>query len=279
MASWTLAQPQRLGFDEEVRRLDVSLVAGRLNVVGTDGPARLELGKAGEIPLTVKLDNGVLSVVQPMPHTWPGFLQPLWWMLNGRKRYDLDVSLAVPAESLVSLKVSAGTVVASGLHADLTADCVSGRITLLGNGGRTRAKIVSGPIQALGCAGDVTLETVSGEIVLADSTPARVRSKTISGSIIADLDNPPRDSDIFLETISGAITIRVREDSDLTVHLSAAHGRVVCAFPDLQVDGRWGSSASGTIGAGTGRLNATALGGSISLLRRPVGADDVGGQS
>jgi hypothetical protein len=274
MASWTLTRPQRLGLDEEVHRLDVSLVAGRLNVVGTDGPARLELGKIGEIPLNVRLDGGVLSVSQPVPRTWPGILQPVWWMLNGHKRFEADVSLAVPYETLAFLKVTAGTIVASGIHADLAVECVSGRITLLGDRGRIRAKVVSGPIEALGCAGDVTLESVSGEITLADSAPVRVHAKTISGSLTADLDNPPRDSDIFLETVSGEITIRVREDSDLTVHLSAVHGRVICAFPDLQVDGKWGgSAASGTIGAGTGRLNAAAIGGSISLLCRPVDDD------
>ncbi|MEN3309956.1 MAG: hypothetical protein V7603_6158 [Micromonosporaceae bacterium] len=273
MASWTLTQPQQLAFDEEVRRLDVSLVAGRLSVVGTDGPARVEVSRTGEVPLTVTVEGDLLRVSHPFPSTWPGLLQPLWWWLNGGRKLHTDVSIAVPFTTPSVLRVSSGSVVASGVHADLSVDCVSGRVTLLGNDGRIRAKIVSGPIEALGCAGDVTLETVSGEITLADSATERLHAKTISGALVADLDNPPRDSDIFLETISGEITIRVREDSDLTVHLSATHGRVTSAFPALQVQGKWGTAARGMLGAGTGRLNATAIGGNISLLCRPVDDD------
>jgi hypothetical protein len=256
-----------------VCRLDVSLIAGRLNVVGTDGPARMEISRTGEIPLHVALEGEVLRISHPFPKTWPGMLQPLWWWLNGGRKMATDISIAVPFETVSVLKVSSGSVVASSVHADLSVDCVSGRVTLLGNSGRIKAKVVSGPIEALGCAGDVTLETVSGEITLADSATDRVHGKTISGAITADLDNPPRDSDIFLETASGEITIRVREDSDLAVHLSAVHGRVTSAFPALHVEGKWGSTVRGALGAGTGKLNATAIGGNISLLCRPVDDD------
>ena len=51
MASWTVTEPRRLAIDDEVTRLDVSLIAGRLNVVGTDGPARLEVSTIlGPVP-------------------------------------------------------------------------------------------------------------------------------------------------------------------------------------------------------------------------------------
>ena len=136
--------------------------------------------------------------------------------------------------------------------------------------------MVSGPIEVLGCAGSVELDTVSGEIVLADTTSGDVHAKTVSGSVTADLDNPPDRCDIKLETISGEITIRVREDSDLSVMLSAAHGRTTSEFPGLTGKGTWGSSSSAVIGtsaAGTGRLVATAVGGNIALLRRPIDAD------
>ena len=47
-------------------------------------------------------------------------------------------------------------------------------------------------------------------------------------------------------------------------------------FPGLTGNGTWGSSTTGVIGtsvAGTGRLVATAVGGNIALLRRPIDAD------
>jgi Putative adhesin len=272
MTNWIVQEPRTLAFDEDVRELDVRLSAGRVNVVGTDGPARVEIGRVSETPLHVDLTDGVLSVSHEDVRTWPGPLAPLWWWLNGRHRFTADVSIAVPYRTPCVLWLASGSLVASQLAADVKADVISGRLSVLGVDGSLRAKVISGPIEALGCAGEVDVETVSGEIVLADSAASRVRAKTVSGSLIADLDNPPFDSQIKLETVSGEITIRVREDSDLRVSLSAAHGRVTSNFPGMSVEGKWGSSVSGTLGSGNGRLVAGAVGGNISLLRRPVDA-------
>jgi hypothetical protein len=281
MAAWTITEPQRvdMGFDlgadgaTDIRQLQVRLNAGRLTVVGADGPPRVEINKMGAAPIKIAVEDGVMSVIHEDTRTWPGILIPLWWFAFGR-HYECDVSVAVPYETLTRLWLGSGSVTASGLRADVTADCMSGRVTLFGIAGALRSKVVSGPIEVLGCAGPVKLETVSGEIVLADTTSGDVHAKTVSGSVTADLDNPPVRCDIKLETISGEITIRVREDSDLSVTLNAAHGRVTSEFPGLAGKATWGSSASGVIGAaGTGRLVATAVGGNIALLRRPIDAD------
>jgi hypothetical protein len=275
MASWTVTTPEKieLGAAADVQRLDVRLTAGRLSIVGTDGPPRVEISKVAETPIQVNVADGQLTVEHEKVHTWPGALAPIWWWLNGGRRSAADVSIAVPYETMCRLYVASGSMVASSLHSDVTADVVSGRMTLFGLDGHVRAKVVSGPIESLGCAGEIELETVSGEIVLADTAAERVHAKTVSGSLTADLDNPPFNSQIRLETVSGEITIRVREDSDLKVALGAAHGRVTSDFPGMSVEGRWGSNVSGTLGAGSGRLVANAVGGNISLLRRPVDAD------
>lgn len=275
MSTWTITEPQRLDLNGDVHRLDVSLIIGRLNVVGTDGPPRMEVSAVGAAGLNVALVDGLLRVWHQRPGGWRNFFPPYWW-LRGRRRYLADVSIAVPYTTPSSLRTISGPVVASAIHADLEVTCVSGRTTLLGIDGRTRAKVTSGKIEALGCAGDVYLETVSGEITLADSASERVVAKTISGSVTADLDNPPYDSHISLDTVSGSITIRVREDSDLTVNLSATSGRVTSAFPELVGRGKRNNSAYGMLGGGTGKLFANAVSGSISLLRRPV-ADDFDG--
>lgn len=274
MTTWTVSEPRHIELgDEPITRLDVRLTSGRLSVVATDGPPRIEISRTSEVPVQVEASGGVLRVAHDTVRTWPGPLGPLWWWINGGRKFATDISIAVPAGTLAKLWVASGSVVASGLHADVDADCVNGRITVFGIVGSLRAKVISGPIEALGCAGRVELETVSGEITLADTTAERVRAKTISGAVVADLDNPPRDCDIQLDTVSGEITIRIREDSDLSVALAAAHGRVTSEFPGLSGRGMWGSSAAGVLGAGRGRLAANAVGGSIALLRRPVDAD------
>jgi hypothetical protein len=279
MAVWSISEPRRLDFDnfgDKITRLNVRLNAARLVVVGTDGPPQVEFGKMAPTPIRVSLDGGVLSIEHEQTRMWPGILEPLWWMINGKSRFHSDVSIAVPFETLADLWVAAGSVTASGLHADLKAECVSGRITMFGIVGALRGKVVSGPIEVLGCAGPVRLETVSGEITLADTASNEVRAKTVSGALTADLDNPPESCDIKLETINGEITVRVREDSNLLVTLNVAHGKVSSEFPDIASVGSWGSSASGRIGAAgrnAGHLSVNAVGGNIALLRRPSDAE------
>jgi hypothetical protein len=272
MPSWTITEPQRLDLDEPVTRLDVVMFGGRLNVVGADGPPRVEIGTARPDPLRITLAGGVLTIRHDRPKTWPGPLAPLWWWLVGQRRVAAQVSVVVPYDTPAVLHVTSGSVVVSSMRGGLTVECTSGRVALLGIPGRIRASVTSGPIEALGCAGELRLETVSGEITLADSAAYRLHAKTISGALTADLDNPPHDSQLALETVSGEITVRVREDSDLDVQLSATSGRVTSDFPDLSGSARWGGSSAmrGRLGAGTGRLSATAISGHIALLRRPV---------
>ncbi|SBT46949.1 DUF4097 family beta strand repeat-containing protein [Micromonospora auratinigra] len=271
MASWTVDSPQRITLDEPVTRLDVRLITGRLNVVGTDGPARVDVTRVSSRPVIVEVRDGRLSVRHPRPPRWPGLL---WWLGQLGRRFRAEVSVAVPADVLADLQLVDGALVASGLRRDTTVDVTSGQVTLMGLRGRTVAKLVSGPVEALGVGGDLTLDTVSGELILADSAPERVRATTVSGAITCDLDNP-RGSDIRLTTISGGITVRVREDSDLTVHLNTTSGRITSGFPQVTTKSGFGpmKDSHGVLGGGAGKLSVSATSGSIALLARPV-ADD-----
>jgi hypothetical protein len=270
MATWIIDTPQRLSVPGEVAQLDVWLANGKLRVVGTDGPPRIEVKKVGRRGLTVTHDEGVLSVRHEIRKGWRHWAGPFWWFLVGRRNFTADVSIAIPSTATGSLTVISGSAVASGLRRGATVDVTSGSITLMGLGGTVRAKTVSGSIEALGIGGDLGLETVSGEISLADSSADRVFARTISGSVTCDLDNPFA-RDVRLNTTSGAITVRVPEDADLTVNISATSGRVTSAFPQIHANSRPGlHAASGRIGSGSGTLHAYAVSGSVSLLARPV---------
>lgn len=276
MASWTVADPQRLAIEEPVTRLDLHVFSGRLNVVGTEGPARVEITQVGREPLIVECRAGTLSVRQET--NWRGFLR---WFAPFNRRYRVDVSVAVPPATSTDVRLIDGSVVASGLTGDADVNVTSGRVTLLGLTGRVHAKLVSGPVEAVGIGGDLSVETVSGELSIAESSAARVRASAISGSITCDLDNPPDGGDIRLDTTSGNITVRVREDSDLSVQLHTTSGRVTCAFPELAV--RSGpfqvKDVRGVLGRGGGTLSANSTSGSVALLAREVPDEQVFGES
>ncbi|WP_460914979.1 hypothetical protein [Plantactinospora veratri] len=62
MPSWTVDGPRRLTLTEPVDQLVVRLNSGRVNVVGTDGPARIEVTRTDRRPLVVEHHDGRLSV-------------------------------------------------------------------------------------------------------------------------------------------------------------------------------------------------------------------------
>ncbi len=273
MATWSIDSPQRLAIDGPVGRLEVSLAAGRVNVVGTDGPARVEITRVGRRPVLVEHTGDRLVVRNKRLPGWPGLI---WWITRWGRSIHVDVSVAVPAHARVDLRVTAGDTVVSGLREDTRVNVTAGHITLLGLAGRTRAEVVSGGVEAVGVAGALTLEAISGDLTLAESSAGQVDARTVSGSVTCDLDNL-RHSDIHLGAVSGNVTVRVREDSDLAVRLHTVSGRITSAFPEMHQDGRPGSrDARGVLGAGAGRLEASTTSGSIALLARPTPGGDEG---
>jgi len=270
MATWLVDSPQQLTLDGDVGRLDVWLAHGRLRVIGTDGPGRVEVKKVGRKGITITLEDGVLSVRHPIKQGWRHWAGPFWWFLSGRGSFTADVIVAVPPTATASLTLISGDVVASGLRQGATVDVTSGSIAVMGLGGSVHTKTVSGSIEAMGVAGDLLMETVSGEISLAESSAERVHCRTISGAVTCDLDNPYA-HDVRIDTTSGSITVRVPEDADLSVSLGATSGRVTSAFPEIQGVGLPGMHhASGRIGSGAGTLNAYAVSGSVALLASPA---------
>ncbi|MFC4021650.1 DUF4097 domain-containing protein [Micromonospora sp. GCM10011542] len=270
MTGWTVDSPQRLTVDGPVTRLDVSLISGRLNVVATDGPARVDVSRVGRRPILVTHQDGRLLIRQQRGREWADALR---WLRPFTRFPKVDVSVAVPADVPADLRLVEGSLVASGLRRQTRADVTSGQITLMGLRGSTSATITAGPVEALGVADDLRMETVSGEVILADSAADRVHAQTVSGSITCDLDNP-RGSEIRLTTISGGITVRVREDSDLAVQLHTASGRITSGFPQLQTSTFPLANSAGVLGSGDGKLWASATSGSIALLARPVDDDE-----
>jgi hypothetical protein len=92
--------------------------------------------------------------------------------------------------------------------------------------------------------------------------------------MIVDLD-PDGPTDVRLSNVSGEIAIRLPHPADADVEANTASGSISNAFDGLRVHGQWGAhKITGRLGAGTGKLRATTVSGSIALLRRPVAEDE-----
>ncbi|MET7711996.1 DUF4097 family beta strand repeat-containing protein [Streptomyces sp. NPDC005407] len=271
-STWEVSEPKKLTFDDPVTALNVRIVNGTVNVVGTDeGSARLEISEIEGPPLVVTQQGATLTVAyEDLP--WKGFLK--WLDRKGWHRSAV-VSLAVPAGSTVEVGVVGAGAVVSGIRGTTAVRGISGDTTLVGLSGAVRADTVSGSLEAQSVTGDLRYNSVSGDLTVIEGAGSSVRAESVSGDMVIDLDPAGRPTDIRLTTVSGEVAIRLPHPADAQVEANTASGSVSNAFDDLRISGQWGAKKiTGTLGAGTGTLKATTVSGSIALLRRPPAEDE-----
>ncbi|MFJ3232723.1 DUF4097 family beta strand repeat-containing protein [Streptomyces sp. NPDC086787] len=270
MSEWSVVEPTKLAFDTPVTELNVRIVNGTVNVVATDeGSARLEVSDIEGPPLVVTQQGGTLTVAyEDLP--WKGFLK---WLDRKGWRRSAVVSLAVPAKTRVEVGVVGAGAVVSGISGHAEVKGVTGDTTLVALSGPVRASTVSGNLEAQAVTGDLRFNSVSGDLTVVEGSGSSVRAESVSGSMIIDLD-PDGPTDVRLTSVSGEIAIRLPHPADTEVEANTASGTISNAFDDLRVHGQWGAhKITGRLGAGTGKLRATTVSGSIALLRRPPRED------
>ncbi|MFG2620989.1 DUF4097 domain-containing protein [Streptomyces sp. NPDC048507] len=286
--TWSVAAPQKLVFEEPVTDLRVRVVGGTVNVVAAadGGPARLEVSEVDGPPLHVVQEGGVLTLsYEDLP--WNGtqglkewFESKPWkaWSGSsegGRKAWErsVTVTLTVPAATRVQLATVSAAAFVSGISGPTDVNGVSGDATLVRLSGRVKAHTVSGSVEAQSLTGELGFHSVSGGLTVVDGSGGSVRADSVSGDMLIDLaPDPaaPKPVDIFLNSVSGEVAIRLPHPADAKVEANTATGGVSNAFEDLRVSGQLGAKRiTGTLGTGAGTLRATTVSGSIALLRRP----------
>ncbi|MEE1737115.1 DUF4097 family beta strand repeat-containing protein [Streptomyces sp. BE147] len=272
VSTWAVAEPQKLAFDEPVTTLQVRVVNGTVNVVGSEEPsARLEISALEGPPLVVTQQDGTLTVAYEDLH-WKGLHK---WLEDKGWRRRAVVSVVVPADCAVQVAVVGAEAVVSGIRGRTDVRGVSGDTSVSGLTGKVTAETVSGNLEAQDVTGDLRFQSVSGDLTVVDGAGTSVRAESVSGGMILDLDPSGRPTDIRLTTVSGEIAIRLPHPADATVEANTASGSLSSAFEDLRVGGQWGAKKiTGTLGAGTGTLRAMTASGSIALLRRPQAEEE-----
>ncbi|MFD0570280.1 hypothetical protein ACFQ0T_14970 [Kitasatospora gansuensis] len=154
MGKWTVNEPDRIILDEPVETLHVRVVAGAVNVVATDGPARLEVTELEGEPLQVTLENGVLTVTY-QDLAWSELadsvksVETVKSFFGGlRRKRRAVVSLSVPAGSEVRVGSVSADATVSGITGKVAVHGASGETTLAGLTGRTDVNTVTGDVNA-----------------------------------------------------------------------------------------------------------------------------------
>jgi DUF4097 and DUF4098 domain-containing protein YvlB len=272
---WTIDGPRVLdiGDDgERVRRLTVSIVGGRVDVVTHyDSPtARLEVTSVEGMPLRVRWDGEHLRVTQDKD----GDGTVVDWVKRMTSKLEKNkavVSLSVPEDATTSVNtVSAGGLLA-GLRAPAKVNTVSGSITLDDIVGPVDVNTVSGDVECGRLRGPLKVHSVSGAVTAQQSDIPAVSINTVSGDVTLDLVNAA--GQINSNSVSGDVTLRAPHGG-YDVVANTASGQVV--IDGVNIDKR--SRPSGvrlTDGDGALRLKANAVSGNVVVLRpRPTPSDE-----
>ncbi|MCT2591815.1 DUF4097 domain-containing protein [Streptomyces sp. N2-109] len=272
--SGQITEPSTLDFSAPVEELQIRVVNGTVNVVGTDEPtARVEIAELHGPPLSVTHVGGSLVVAyEDLP--WQGFLK---WLDGKSWRREVVVSVSVPAHVRLTVGVVGASAVVSGIRGRTDVRGVSGGITLVGLRGEVHAETVTGHVETQSLQGPLRLHTVSGEFTVIDGSGADIEAGSVSGDMILDLAPADEAADISLTTVSGAVAVRLAHSADTRVRASTTGGRLSSAFGELRSEGPRGAKRlTGTLGAGSGRLTATSVSGAIALLCRPPAEEPAG---
>ncbi|MGK5546735.1 DUF4097 family beta strand repeat-containing protein [Streptomyces sp. URMC 127] len=272
-SEWSLSAPEKITFEGPVSVLDVTVVNGTVNVVGTEGgPAHLELTALDGPPLKVVHEGGRLTVGYEdlSKKTLLGWL--------GRKSWkrSADVTLTVPATADVKVGVVGASAVVSGIAGDTKVAGVSGDTTLVGLTGDVRTETVSGRVEAQRLGGDVRCNGVSGDLTIVECSGGRIKADSVSGNVVIDVSPAAPGVDLAVTTVSGEVAVRLPSSADATVEAGTTVGPVSCSFPELWVQDQFGArNITGRLGSGRGSVKVTSVSGAVALLEGPDAGDSL----
>jgi len=209
--------------------VEISNVAGRVEVIGWDKPEVAVTGQIGSGVERVDVTSaGSRTTVHVEGHEWHG----LSLGLSGPGAGEANLVVHIPARSSLTAGLISADLNVTGIAGDQRVHSVSGDITTAAQhevhvrtvsgdvhvtaGSESKLieiATVSGDLAVSGGAGELSVETVSGDGTLSLGTLSRAHLKTVSGDISLSADLTA-DGRLEAESISG--DMRVSFSGDVT---------------------------------------------------------------
>jgi hypothetical protein len=229
---WLIEGPKIIDL-ENVHRLKLSLIAGKVDIVGHDEPgARVEVHSVSGKPLKVSLEDGVLEVDHPQLG-WDRVVDSLKLFRGNAKA---DVSIMVPRRIALGFGVVGASALIAGLTTDAAISTVSGDLVVDGLTGDLQLNGVSGEIAVRDHTGKIAARTVSGDITLSGDIRV-VSADTVSGDVLTDVTGIP--DEIRVNTVNGTVTTRLAHGVPAQYRINTVGGKV--RLDDAEISGVRGS--------------------------------------
>ncbi|MGI9823487.1 DUF4097 family beta strand repeat-containing protein [Agromyces sp. Marseille-Q5079] len=248
---------------ELVRRLKVSLIGGKVDVIAHDEPgARVEITGVTGKDLKVSIDGDVLEIDHPQLG-WDNFIDVFKGWAGSAKA---DVSILAPRHIALKLGMVSGDALVSGFTTDAKLSTVSGSLVVDNHEGDVEVSSVSGEMSVGNHVGSIDAHSVSGDVI-ATGRIHRFDADTVAGDMILDAQGTP--SSVDTNTVSGSLTVRYDAGAGARFRINTVGGTVL--LDDTRIKGVLGKGFERITGELAGEwldLGANSVSGSISVMTR-----------
>lgn len=257
---WLVNGPKTIDI-ERARSLKVGLIGGQIDIVAHDEPGvRVEVHSVSGKDLKVSIDGDTVEIDHPQL-SWDNWID-VFTSWTGRAR--ADVSVMVPRDIRVKLGVVSASALLSGVNEDASLSTVSGDLVIDSVSGDLSLNSVSGEITVRNHYGKINAHSVSGDITAA-GTLHRFSSDSVSGAVMLDTTDIP--DEITVNTVSGAVTVRLGADVPASYALNTVGGKLQVGDHAITgVKGRF-TGKFGDLDKRWTDLRVNTVGGDVSLLR------------
>ncbi|MBX0299501.1 DUF4097 domain-containing protein [Cryobacterium sp. 1639] len=261
---WLIAPGQSKIIDIElVRSLKVSLIGGKIDIIGSDEPgARIEVHSVSGLDLKVSMVEDALEIDHPQLR-WDNFLDVF---ASFRGTAKAEVSVTVPHDVLLKFGVITADALVTGLRSDAKLSTVSGDLVIDDMVGDLELNAVNGEISVRNHVGNISAHTVSGELT-ASGTIGKFTVDGVTSAVFLDIDGTP--DEISTNLVSGALTVRLGAEVATRYRLNTVSGTL--QLDNQTIRGTLGKGYEGTTGELSGSwldLRAKSVSGNISVVRR-----------
>ena len=202
---------------------------------------------------TVEIDHPQLS--------WDNWIE-VFRSWTGRAK--ADVSVMVPRDIRVKLGVVSASALLSGVNEDASLSTVSGDLVIDSVSGDLSLNSLSGEITVRNHYGKIDAHSVSGDITAA-GTLHRYSSDSVSGAVMLDTVDIP--DEIKVNTVSGAVTVRLEADAPASYALNTVGGKLQVGDTAITgVNGRF-TGKWGDLDKRWTDVRVNTVGGNVNLLR------------
>jgi DUF4097 and DUF4098 domain-containing protein YvlB len=129
-------------------------------------------------------------------------------------------------------------------------------------------ELVNGNLKVTGITGYLSLGTVNGSITASGMT-GNAWVETVNGNLDLSFDKMGKGQAVDLESVNGAIALRIPEKSNAHVEAETLNGNISSEFGLTVEKGEWiGRSMKGLVGSGGARIAAETINGNIDIKKR-----------